>query len=521
MLCLRRQIFSLPLAFSGEICYNRDITARKVLNALNASVKDTLRYIYNLCDEYEGQGLQVKNSNMTLRDYAQFSIMKFMFYMADSDHTISDYEVDLINRTLGFSMTTDYVQRFVREHRISADAIFDTMLSLLTVFIVADIQNEARHGSTALTLLEFLDRLGLEFITSDGRCDDSQTRAMALLMLRLKNYRTAYLRSWKKLGRPLAPALDRSIESRPPVSGMDKPAPVPVSPQTEQAEEPKPEPEPEEDTATLEELLQELNDLTGLTKVKEDLNSLINLLKVHKMRADRGLPQTEVSLHMVFSGNPGTGKTTVARMMSRIYRKLGVLDKGHLIEVDRSGLVSGYVGQTAIKTKKVIDSAIGGVLFIDEAYSLTAASGSNDFGTEAVNTLLKGMEDHREDLVVIVAGYPELMQDFLDSNPGLRSRFNKQILFEDYTPEELADIFSGICGKSFYEQTEEAAACVLEFFKRRTEQKLPGFANGRDVRNFFEKALTNQANRLATLSEVTDKDLVTITLDDVKDVELF
>ncbi len=500
---------------------------------------DTLQYIYTLCNQYEKQGLQIKNSHMPLRDYAQFAIMKFMLYIADSDRNIRDSEVDIINDCLGFSLTRDYVVRFVEEHRISSDAIFDTVLSLLTVFINADIQNQAANGSTSLMLLDFLDELGLEFINYDGQYDDRQTKAMATLMLRLKNYRAAYLRTWKRMQHerinPFAPPVPSNPEER-----METPASVPIeerrditptdspktkgelidalTPASEKPKEPEPEPEPEE---TLEELLENLNSLTGLTKVKEDLNSLINLLKVHKMREERGLPQTHVSLHMVFSGNPGTGKTTVGRLLGKIYRRLGILSKGHLVEVDRSGLVSGYVGQTAMKTKKIIESALGGLLFIDEAYALTANTGSNDFGMEAVNTLLKAMEDNREDFVVIVAGYTDLMEDFLDSNPGLRSRFNKQIHFDDYTPDELTEIFCGICSKSFFELTDDAHECVAEFFKKRVEQKLPGFANGRDARNFFEKTLTNQANRLATLVSVTDKDLVTITKEDVESVELF
>lgn len=492
---------------------------------MQSSKNDTLQYIYTLCEQYERMGLQVKGSRMPLRDYAQFAIMKFMLYIADSDRQIMDYEVEIINKCLDFSLTRDYVVRFVSEHRITADGIFDTVLSLLTVFINGDIKDKAAHGSTSLMLLEYLDELAIEFITYDGHYDERQTKAMAALMLRLKNYRSSYLRSWKQLVQdttdtPESPDLPAS-----PAERMDTPANAPklapAQPVQEEEEAPAPAQDVEEPEETLEQLLQDLNDLTGLQKVKEDLNSLINLLKVHKMRMERGLPQTSVSLHMVFSGNPGTGKTTVARMMSKIYRKLGVLSKGHLVEVDRSGLVSGYVGQTAIKTKKVIDSALGGVLFIDEAYALTNSGGSNDFGIEAVNTLLKAMEDNRDDFVVIVAGYPDLMDEFLESNPGLRSRFNKQILFEDYTAEELVDIFSGICGKSFYEVTDEALACVTDFFAERCAQKLPGFANGRDVRNFFEKTLTNQANRLAQMSDLTDTDLVTITVEDVETVELF
>ena len=469
---------------------------------------------------------------MSLRDYAQFAIMKFMLYIADSDRHIRDSEVDIINNCLGFSLTKDYVVRFVEEHRISADAIFETVLGLLTVFINADIQDQAKNGSTSLMLLEFLDELGLEFITHDGQYDERQTKAMATLMLRLKNYRAAYLRTWKKMNHdrinPFAPPVANDPETR-----METPANVPkeqpsAEPERKALTDPlKPveekEPEPEEPDVSLEELLADLNSLTGLDKVKEDLNSLINLLRIHKMREERGLPQASVSLHMVFSGNPGTGKTTVARLLGKIYSKLGVLSKGHLVEVDRSGLVSGYVGQTATKTKKVVESAIGGLLFIDEAYALTANTGSNDFGTEAGNTLLKAMEDNRNDLVVIVAGYTDLMEEFLDSNPGLRSRFNKQIKFDDYTAEELLDIFMGICSKSFFELTDEAKETVKHFFADRVDRKeeLPGFANGRDARNYFEKTLTYQANRLATMVSVTDKDLVTITREDVEHVELY
>ncbi len=507
------------------------------------SRNDVLQHIYNLSTQYERQGLQVKGAHMPLRDYAQFAIMKFMLYIADSDRNIKDYEVDIINDCLGFSLTKDYVVRFVEEHRISADAIFDTVLALLTVFINADIQNDAAQGSTSLLLLDFLDELGLEFITHDGQYDDRQTKAMATLMLRLKNYRAAYLRTWKKMKHarinPFAPPVPNNPEDR-----METPAYVPPAPPKEEKEDkpekkddapdnqletvldPDPEaapPPPEEPEENLEELLANLNGLVGLGKVKEDLNSLINLLKVHKLREERGLPQASVSLHMVFAGNPGTGKTTVARLRSKIYQKLGVLSKGHLVEVDRSGLVSGYVGQTAMKTKKIVESAMGGLLFIDEAYALTANTGSNDFGMEAVNTLLKAMEDNRSDLVVIVAGYTDLMEAFLDSNPGLRSRFNKQILFEDYSAEELVGIFNGICSKSFFELTDEAKEIVSRFFEDRVARKeeLPGFANGRDARNFFEKTLTNQANRLATMISVTDKDLVTITKEDVEKVELY
>lgn len=273
-------------------------------------------------------------------------------------------------------------------------------------------------------------------------------------------------------------------------------------------------------SANLESILSELRAKVGLDDVKAEVTRLINYVRVTQMRKEQGLKAASLSLHMVFDGNPGTGKTTVARLVGEIFHEMGVLPKGHLIETDRAGMVGEYIGSTAVKTTEVVNSARGGILFIDEAYSLSSSGGARDFGQEAIDTLLKMMEDYRDELVVIVAGYPEEMKRFVESNPGLKSRFNRYVHFADYDPDELVKIIQSQCEDGEYTLSTSALEALRSRFREAYERRDKYFGNGRLARNVFEKAIQRQADRVAAMSNPSPEDLVTINPEDVLAVRM-
>ena len=268
------------------------------------------------------------------------------------------------------------------------------------------------------------------------------------------------------------------------------------------------------DEKSLEELQAELNSYVGLRTVKETVDNLIAFHTVQKLREGKHLKNAKSTLHMAFIGNPGTGKTTVARIVGQMYKQIGLLSRGHFIEVSRTDLIAGYQGQTALKVKKVIEKAKGGVLFIDEAYSITENSSSDSYGRECLTELTKALEDYRDDLVVIVAGYKNPMKQFFESNPGLKSRFNTFIEFDDYDAQQLTEIFENMCCHADYSVSEELKLKVEDYFSEQVNNKSDDFSNGRLARNIYDNLILNHAKRVITYKLPTKEDLSLLKLED-------
>lgn len=430
------------------------------------SLKENLLKVNIICDTLDELGLGVERGST--KEMLSLDLLKFLIHL--NTNTFDKEELLFIKEYLGFNHSNKALEDF--RNRFNTKELEIPMV--LKLFVLSDIKKTlTAYPAKAQKLVSLYEEFGGRFIACDNKEDKEEISKFTKYLNTLKSYLKEY-----NLG------FSFDIQEEKPV-------------------------EVEDDGKTLEDLLEELDNLTGLESVKNDVNELINLIKIQKLREENGLKTTDISKHMVFSGSPGTGKTTVARIIANIYKKMGVCSKGQLVEVDRSGLVVGYIGQTATKTKEVIKSALGGILFIDEAYSLTVGKGDGDFGKEAIDTLLKAMEDNRDELIVIVAGYTDLMEEFLQSNPGLKSRFNKFINFEDFSNDELLDIINKQAIAKDYMIDREAFNYLKILIDGMTKEKSDDFANARTMRNLLEKAITNQASRIVSLPNI-DKDVLTI-----------
>lgn len=478
---------------------------------MNNELTSALQACYTEADKIEASNIY-PSGNMKLREMVQFDFLQFLAYLCFSDGADMRAELSFIKDYLGYDFDIARLSSF-KYQRVSAANFTTNPPRSLSYFAQRDInaRTTGKSNSKSLQLVDTFQMLGEAFIACNNVSSPIEIGHLTSYITMLDRYlktlgfsgsHSTYGTSVRQGNTPLTGETGNAVRTD---------ASTHLS-STENATGTAP-------LLTVDDLLEDLNALTGLESVKQDIQNLVNIIKVQKLREARGMKQPSISLHMVFSGNPGTGKTTVARLLANIYKGLGVLPSGHLVEVDRSNLVVGYIGQTAAKTAQIIEEAIGGVLFIDEAYTLSANKGENDFGQEAIDTLLKAMEDHREDLIVIVAGYPDLMEEFLNSNPGLRSRFNKYIFFADYTPEELIDILDAMCEKQQYKMTDAAHTFAMEYFKKRTSEHSENFANAREVRNFMEQAIAHQASRIVAFGDdIEDEVLITFEAEDFQSI---
>ena len=540
-------------------------------------VKDNSRRMFDLCmrrAQSIGRADYVRtDGRMDLAHTFRTDLLHFLIYLAYSDGSINKEEVKYINLLFGTQfderMIRDYADRWglrtesIRDHaprslnsfvrsNIGAetgeisDGYYDLVQLYVTTFNYIGNDLIACNEEVAASEIQALSSY-IELITQEiERVRDDMEEYKPTIAFKpgskVKQEERPDYSYWSdtfetrrtKISTPEHPAEDTSMEredrrtateteetfrtpdaaeaGKPFRMRTEQPAVQTLSDQKERKKEFNTE-------IDIQTLLKQLNDLTGMQSVKTEINNMINLLKICKIREENGLQTPPVTNHMVFLGNPGTGKTTVARILAKIYHGLGVLSKGHLVEVDRSGLVAGYMGQTSEKVTEVIEKAKGGILFIDEAYAL-ANGQQGDFGQEAIDILNKAMEDNREDLIVIAAGYHDEMQDFLDANPGLRSRFNRTIEFPNYDAAELVEIMSNRAKSLDYTLTDDAVQYVQDTFTRILACPPENFGNARSVRNYLDRVIHNQANRLIAENNFKEEDLTKLTLADVQSEKL-
>lgn len=465
---------------------------------MNNALKEAIKDLYTICDPNGSSANGAVISISAERELLKTEFIDYLSYLSSSDGTISESEVHFINEYFETTFSPDELKTYIEKNSIYSAAFEKkTPKSLERLVAIDNAMFKKKlelRASASASYVDVFDSLGKEFLVCDGDADKQEIEDFSTYMDMLRKYKREHSLFSDKIRGPIDVSEIHAGENIPKFDAEGN------------------------KEKSLQELLDELNDLVGLDSVKKDVNTLIHMQEIKRLRRERGLKEIPVSNHLVFYGNPGTGKTTVARLLAKIYHVMGILSKGQFVETDRSGLVAGYVGQTALKVQEVANKALGGVLFIDEAYSLTRSDSGNDYGTEAVDTLLKFMEDHRDDIIVIVAGYPDLMGEFIDSNPGLRSRFNKFINFEDYNAPELLEIFKVMCRHAGYTPTEETMQYCATVFEKMYQNRTGNFANAREIRNFFETAMMNQADRLFGIQNPTNEQLSTLELADVEGV---
>ena len=429
--------------------------------------------------------------------YVQFcdEVINMAFLIAVCDENVTAAEINLINNTFDKMVNYEMLIRRYGDDCLTEDSFLQKVpkvIQLIARAEKADILRETNYLSDTWRLYQFMEQFGNVLINCSGARLKYAVKLLDFFLNGMKEH--IYEVEAKEGIQELPKIKEQRLEDKATLFAR--------------SEEPF--------IKEINQVLKEIDELVGLVNVKKEIHDMVNLLIVQKIRAQKGFKTTNISRHMVFTGNPGTGKTTIARKMADIFKYLDILENGHLVEVDRSMLVSSEMGQTAVNVRKLAEEAMGGVLFIDEAYSLNSET-EGDYGQEAIDTLLKIMEDERDRLVVIVAGYNDLMEQFLDSNPGLRSRFSKFIQFVDYSEVELYEIFALYCKQQDYILAEGTQSIILDKIRNMKEINMQHFANARAMRNYFERVISNQANRMIQEYGLDDSEnaLITITVKDL------